>query len=146
MPKTQTNTGYDFYTLFHSNTGVLNMDLLRKIYLRKKKKVKARFVCETVPRAAPRESIHRHVRVWATCNDIILTRVTPHCHRAFFSRSSWNWHKLHKHSRHFFLKAGFLWGSLHRKDRQCELRPLVLNLRHFMYLMGGAIISHSLQK
>lgn len=48
MPKTQINTGYlpstgtveGFYTLFHSNTGVLNMDLLRKIYLKKKKKKK----------------------------------------------------------------------------------------------------------
>lgn len=46
MPKTQINTGYlpstgtveGFYTLFHSNTGVLNMDLLRKIYLKKKKR------------------------------------------------------------------------------------------------------------
>lgn len=34
---------------------------------------------------ALRERIHGRGRVWVTCNDIILTRVTPHCHRAFFS-------------------------------------------------------------
>lgn len=33
------------------------------------------------------ESIQGRVGVWVTCNDIILTRVTPHCHRAFFSRA-----------------------------------------------------------
>lgn len=34
-----------------------------------------------------RESIQGRLRVWVTCNDIILTTVTLHCHHAFFSRA-----------------------------------------------------------
>lgn len=86
-----TNTGPPllkrFRTLFYSNTEDLNMDLLSNTIKKQNKNTKTWFVCAAVLRAVMRESIHRHVRAWATCNGIILTRTTPHCHHAFFSRA-----------------------------------------------------------
>lgn len=60
----------------HTDTKVINMNpsFWKKACLRRSSQ-----------HGIERESIHGRVRVWVTCNDIILTRVTPHCHRAFFS-------------------------------------------------------------
>lgn len=64
-----------------------------------------------------RQSIHGRVRVWVTCNDIILTRVTPHCHRAFFSPAREIDISFTNIPGIFFSRPGFLWGPFMEKKR-----------------------------
>ena len=88
------------------------------------KKKKPWLVCTTVLSSASRESIHGHVRVWVTCNDIIPTRVTPHCHRAFFSRACEIDISFTNIPGIFFSRPGF-YGGLRKENQRYEQYHLV---------------------